>query len=543
MAFFPSLLQVAGDLARGRHAREFEEAARDPERAQRAVLQRILARNAGTAYARAHFNGARTAEDYQKAPLLSPAELQPWVAREMAGERNLLTADAPVYYVRTTGSTGQPKHIPITRSYRDEFQRTVHVSLWHLRRRFPEAFRGRALYFVGSRRVARAADGNDVGTMSGFNFTEMPRVVRAIYAWPYELFEVQDLAARSFLALLFATLGDPSIIAGIFPAPIVYLLRDLEAQAGELARCLRDGRLPPLAIPEAQRALFQRKLGGPRRALAQRLDRAAGLKSGEQAAAAWPSLRLVYCWTTATAGLYVPELQQRLGPGIAVRDAIYSACEGWCSIPMGEERPGGALALLSHYFEFLEEESGRARFAWELEDGRRYAIVLTTSAGLYRYALGDIVEVCGHHEKAPRIRFVRKTSAAVNLAGEKLDESHVNQAVAAALRRQSVRATFFTLAPLLGGERPAYTLYLEPEKALSPEPLRAAVDEALGEASFDYGRLRKAGQLGPLVLRALPPGTYARIRQARVQDGSAEAQLKTAHLVADPAALPAGLLD
>ena len=343
-----------------------------------------------------------------------------------------------------------------------------------------------------------------------------------------------------------ATIGDPSIIAGIFPAPIVYLLRDLEAQAERLARCLRDGRLPELALEPAQRALFQRLLGGPRPQLARRLDRAAGLPVGEQVLAAWPSLRLVYCWTTATAGLYLPELQRRVGPRVAVRDAIYSACEGWCSIPMGEEEPGGALAVLSHFFEFIEEgaeggvEGGveSPRYAWQLEDGKRYAIVLTTSAGLYRYALGDLIEVCGRYRQVPRIRFVRKQGAASNLAGEKLDESHVNRAVGEALRTTGLTATFFTLAPLLGGERPGYILYLEPALEGGLESLRAAVDAALGEASFDYGRLRAAGQLAPLSLRALPRGTYARIRQSRVQDGSAEAQLKTAHLVADVAALP-----
>src|SRR5260221_80752 len=410
MALFPSLLHFAGNLARGKHVRAFEEAAADPEGAQRARLAEILERNRGTEYAGAHFANVRTAEAYQRAPLLTPAGLQPWVKREMEGARNLLTADAPVYYVRTTGSTGEPKHIPITHSYRDEFQRTVHVSLWHLRQRFPAAFHSRALYFVGSRRVARAADGNDVGTMSGFNFTQMPALVRAIYAWPYELFEVRDLRARSFLALLCATLGDPSIIAGIFPAPIVYLLRDLEAQAEPLARCLREGKLPALDLPSAQRDFFQRALGGPRPSLARRVE------SGRS----WPSLRLVYCWTGATAGLYVPELKRRLGPDVAVRDAIYSACEGWCSIPMGEEEPGGALALTSHFFEFLEE----------------------------------------------------------------------------------------------------------------------AADAALGDASFDYGRLRAGGQLAPLVLKHLEAGTYARVRQAKVEDGSAEAQLKTAHLVADAGALP-----
>ena len=241
-ALGPALLHLVGQATRARTAAAFAHATRDPGAAQEQRLRELMQRNADTEYGRAHgFAEITTPAAYaRRVPLMTPADLEPWVARLQAGERKLLTADEPVYYVRTTGSTGNAKHVPITAAYRVEFQKTVHVALWHLYARFPRAFLGRALYFVGSRKVARAADGNDIGTMSGFNFTELPPLLRAIYAWPYELFEVGDLATRSYLALWLACLGDVSLIAGIFPAPIVYLLRDLEARAGELAHDLRD---------------------------------------------------------------------------------------------------------------------------------------------------------------------------------------------------------------------------------------------------------------------------------------------------------------
>ena len=70
------------------------------------------------------------------------------------------------------------------------------------------------------------------------------------------------------------------------------------------------------------------------------------------------------------------------------------------------------------------------------------------------------------------------------------------------------------------------------------EALRARVDAHLGEASYDYGRLRAANQLRALAIKQIPAGSYQRVRQRKVGDGSAEAQLKTAHLVADAATLP-----
>jgi len=541
----PIALHLLGHLSRIGPARSFAKAAREPRRAQEDKLREIAGRNAGTEYGRAQgLEGSLSPQQFAaRVPLMTPADLEPLVRREMEGARGVLTHDPPVYYVRTTGSTGVPKHVPITRSYVAEFQRTVHVSLYHLRRKFPAAFRGRALYFVGSRAVARAPDGCDIGTMSGFNFTEMPNLVRGVYAWPYELFEVQSLDARSFLSLLFAAVGDVTLIAGIFPAPIVYLLRDLAARCEPLARALHDGELPAsLELEPARRALFTQLLGGQNPKLARRLERAGQAPEDQRCAIALPNLRLIYCWTTATAGLYLPELKRRAGPGVAVRDAIYSACEGWCSIPMGDEEPGGALAIDSHFFEFIPEEefasgSRQTRFAWELEQGKRYLIVITNSTGLYRYLLGDIIEVCGSYRSTPRIRFVRKLGAASNLLGEKLDESHVSRAMAVALESVGAEATFFTLVPdtsAIEAGKPGYLLLLESNASPAQrDELRVRADLALGEASFDYARLRGGNQLAPLKLISLPIGTYQRVRETRVRDGSAEAQLKVAHLVSD----------
>jgi hypothetical protein len=146
--------------------------------------------------------------------------------------------------------------------------------------------------------------------------------------------------------------------------------------------------------------------------------------------------------------------------------------------------------------------------------------------------------VCGFHHATPRIRFVRRAGAFSNLAGEKLDESHVTRAVQSALAGRE--ATWFTLVPDASGERPGYLLHLElADGASLDEPaLAARVDAALGEASYDYGRLRAGNQLRPLRLRRLSPGSYHGVRQVKVQDGSAEAQLKVAHLTPDPSTLP-----
>ncbi|MCA9616580.1 MAG: GH3 auxin-responsive promoter family protein, partial [Myxococcales bacterium] len=527
-------------------ALSFARALRDPMRAQRETLSAALAQGRDTAYGREHGLGDATdpASFARRVPILRPDDLAPWVARQMQGESRVLSVEDPVYFVRTTGSTGTPKHVPITRAYVGDFQKTVHVALWHLHRRFPRAFLGRALYFVGSRRVDETPSGVGIGTMSGFNFTELPPVVRAVYAWPYELFEVGDLDTRTWLSLHLALIRDVSLVAGIFPAPVVYLLRELERRGDELAHHVVRGTLPSwLRLDDTQRRFFEAAIP-PRPDLEKALLAASRAPVEEKVRLALPKLRLVYCWTTASAALYVKELRRRVGAQVTIRDAIYSACESWASIPMGDEEPGGPLAIQSGYYELVDEARVDAvgdprnlapedfRTIADVEDGRRYYLVPTTTGGLYRYWLGDVVEVRGFEGRTPRIVFVRKGGAATNLAGEKLDEAHVNAAVGAALTELGLDATWFCMTPdPAPGSVPGYVLHVELREGTTlPASLGERVDARLRAGSFDYDRVRGSRQLVDVRIAAMPPGSYAAHRQARVASGNAEAQLKIAHL-------------
>lgn len=542
-----SWLQRLGQLQRGKSARELLRALDDPRRAQEARLLDILRRNQDTLYGKEHgFASIKDPATWAKqVPIVLPVDHARQVDRAMAGEPNVLTAERAVYYVQTTGSTGAPKHVPITPSYRAEFQRSLHASMWHMYRRFPEAYRGRVLYSVGSARDAVAKDGKSVGTMSGYNFTALPRIVRALYAWPAELFAVRDLATRNWLALQLALQAGPTLCGAIFPLGLVLLFRELERRKDELAHHLERGTLPEsLALEPAERALFQSLVrASPRRAA--RLRSAKG--KDDLVPCAFPELRLAVCWTAATAALYVPELQRWLGEQVVVRDGVYSAAEGWMNVPMGDAEPGGPVCVTGHYLELIEEETflagGReTRGVHEAEVGRRYAVVLTTSGGSYRYSLGDIVEVFATMGRTPCIRFVRKAGAHSSLVGEKLDEAHVNLAVGGALREMGFEATWFCLAPRTGGASPGYTLHIEAAPPGDTDAWRAdlarKVDAGLCAAARDYRGHRGDTSLGEVEVKIVAPGRFEAWRAAEAARGVSIAQQKAKHLVAHVGEIP-----
>jgi hypothetical protein len=195
---------------------------------------------------------------------------------------------------------------------------------------------------------------------------------------------------------------------------------------------------------------------------------------------------------------------------------------------MGDEEPGGALAITSHYFEFVPESGGAPVPVEGLRDGERYAILLSNSAGVWRYDLGDVIEVCGFWQNTPRIRFVRKTGAASNLVGELLEEAHVNRALVTAMASTGASCEWCAMAPRPDAPVPAYDLLVE---GAVTEGFAAAVDEALAASAQRYGVLRRGGSLAPLRLVRIPSGRSAAWRQRLVAAGAGEAQIKTSHLV------------
>ena len=88
----------------------------DAVRVQERFLMELLERNAQTEYGKKWgFSGLRTVEDYRKqVPLSRYDDYEPLIERQIGGEKGLLTADEPVFYCISAGSTSQPKYVPIT---------------------------------------------------------------------------------------------------------------------------------------------------------------------------------------------------------------------------------------------------------------------------------------------------------------------------------------------------------------------------------------------------------------------------------------------
>ena len=94
----------------------WEEALRNPSRAQKAVLERLLKGYAETRYGVQHgASGVETIDDYHQAfPVATYEDYEPLIKHVMEGERDLLLNEEPVGWAITRGTTGEHKFIPMT---------------------------------------------------------------------------------------------------------------------------------------------------------------------------------------------------------------------------------------------------------------------------------------------------------------------------------------------------------------------------------------------------------------------------------------------
>jgi hypothetical protein len=234
--------------------------------------------------------------------------------------------------------------------------------------------------------------------------------------------------------------------------------------------------------------------------------------------------------------LYLGKLPDVYGD-VPIRDLGYMASEGRGSTPLVNSGAGGVLNVTSHFFEFVpeaERDSPNPTFltADELESNREYFIYFTTSAGLYRYDINDVVRVVDFYRNTPVIQFIRKGQGMTSITGEKLTESQVTGALLDVVGENGYDIEHFT-ACVEWGEPPRYSFYAEVGEGMTTEQLRGfagAMDRALSIRNIEYEAKRDSQRLGAPVLRRVAPGTYQMLRQRRVAEGAPEAQVKIPQL-------------
>lgn len=512
-------------LARRASMASFDRKAGDPAGAQAGCLRSVLGANEDTAFGGRHgFGRIHDVESFRRrVPLHDYEDLRPWVDRMAEGESGVLTAEAPVMFATTSGTTGEAKLIPVTRSWLDlqaslTRRWTVAALADH-----PRCLSGKILGVVSPTVEGATAAGIPLGSMSGLVRDRAPRAVRRRHAVPESVASVTDLDDRLFLVMRLALARPVAALAMPNATSLLRLAETAGARGEEIVRAVHDGVLG-IAVTGGNGEALVPLLGDiePDAARARLLARVIESEGRLVPGACWPGLELIACWLGGSAGVHARRLERHYGVHVARRDLGLLASEGRMTLPLSDGDPAGVLALDAGFFEFIPEADTATTapstlLAHELEDGQRYEVVLTGANGLSRYRMHDMVEVQGAYRATPRLAFLRKGADMVSVTGEKV---HLNQ-VDGALRSAALGAGLDVFQfRLLGDDDGCCHDLLVELRGTSPDntqgrALVAAYDCALALANQEYAAKRASRRLSAPRLFLMAPGwSEARCRAA-----------------------------
>jgi hypothetical protein len=505
------------------------QAAENPAQSQGQLLERILTEGRNTGFGGEHgFANLRDADTYRaKVPIRDYEGLRPWIDQQIAG-RNSVTAEEPLMYARTSGTTGQPKHLPITPSVLTGLKSAQRAASYFQHRACP-MFRGRILALGGAMQEETLANGAPVGSVTGLIYRTMPSVIRAKYVVPESVFAIEDSELKykvvTRLALQHADLSavataNPSTLLRLRETSRTYWSQFMaEMETGAFA----DGDALPPSIAREIRAIL-RPVPDRVREL-----RARAARAEPTVGDLWPALAGVVTWTGGSCALAADAVRQALPPGARVIEAGYVASEFRGTVVVDVERALALPVLRDVFFEFAPSEAWDAGrrdtlLLHELEEGAEYQIVATTRGGLFRYFINDIVRAGPRIGRTPTLAFVRKGRGVTSITGEKVTEAQVNTALGKSSGRCGFSIGFHVV---LADENAAvYRALLETDGVVDAKTQSRAIDDELKALNIEYASKRGSERLKPLEVVLLKQGAGAAYRRWCVAHGQRDAQFK-----------------
>jgi hypothetical protein len=359
----------------------------------------------------------------------------------------------------------------------------------------------------------------------------MPSVFRDRYLIPTEIFSISDYDVKYKIIIRLA-LAETNItcLASANPSSFLRLIEIFQEHSAELIDSVASGRLklPKTIKPNMCRFIDRLLQPDPNRAAQLRYLVATG-KTGY--CDLWPTIRIVNTWTGGSCGIALKTLKRQLPTQAQIRELGYLASELRITLPVPNKGQAGLPVINHHFFEFIKRSDWEARnhttlLIDQLQNHQEYYIIVTTSNGLYRYFMNDIVRVDGFIDQTPLLTFVRKGQGVTTITGEKIYENQVIEAVTKIQTQTGLNCPFFLM--LADRQSTLYRLFIETPEANKYDytELALLVDQAMCSINIEYQQKRASQRLKPLQITPLQAKAADAFKRSYLKQGQREAQFK-----------------
>ena len=450
--------------------KQLDRYATDAEALQMQTLHNLVHQARHTEWGTGHgFDNVKTYEQFaSSSPVNTYEELKQSIDRMRQGERDILWPGKVQWYAKSSGTTNdKSKFIPVSPKglHDTHYRGGTDAVVWYLRNN-PQSrlFDGKALILGGSHAPNYNLPGSLVGDLSAILIENINPVVN--------LFRV--------------------------PKKETALLSDFEIKRDRIAR-------------EAMKRNVTNLSGVPSWMLSV-LTRVMELSGKEHLEEVWPNLEVFFHGGVA----FTPYREQyrRLitSPRMHYMET-YNASEGFFGL---QDDPADlSMSLMIDYgvfFEFipmdeLESATPTVLPLWGVEKDRNYAMVISTSSGLWRYMIGDTVKFTSTNPY--KFIITGRTKFFINAFGEELIVDNAEKGLEKACQETGALVREYTAAPVFMDDKGKCRHQWLIEFDREPEDLALfarILDEALQQINSDYEAKRyKDITLQPLqIVKARP---------------------------------------
>lgn len=536
------LIKLALTIAGRKLQKTLKKESKNCQKAQTRVLSDILRYAENTEYGLAkNFSSIHSIAEYQKnVPINEYDDLQPYILRHTKGEQNLLFPGKPIMYATTSGTTKEPKWIPITEKYyRECYNGLSKLWFYSLLKEHPTVFDGVEMSIVGKAIEGLTDDNTPYGSFSGHTYTNIPKFLKEVHVIPDLAYSIDDYYSRYYIFLRFTLQYHIRLLITGNPSTLLELHNIVTQRFDELVLDIEKGTLKDdlkISVKERSELMLLLKPFPARAAELRALKKQHGSLLPKHY---WPTLQTIVTWKCGNSGLYLERTHGYYPESTTIREFGYIATEARAGIILHSSQVPSIMACHLLFFEFIREEDwgkpdARMYGAWELEKGIDYYVLVTTPSGLYRYNMNDLLRCEGYFNEFPLMRFIQKGAGVTSLTGEKLHEEQFFSAVQSAAQHLSMPASFYI--GFADSAQSCYQIFIEFATNHNSHKLAEfanLIDEKMKKYNIEYKSKRESRRLKPLILHPLKENAFECFKHECMSRGFRDGQFKLTHLLQD----------
>ncbi|WMV39177.1 hypothetical protein MTR67_032562 [Solanum verrucosum] len=566
----------------------FDEVAEDSAAVQRRTLRRILELNHGVEYLKKWIGDIRIEEIDENVlesiyaslvPLASHADIEPFTKRIADGDTTPLLTQQPITNLSLSSGTteGRQKFVPFTQHSSQTTLQIFKLAAAYRSRIYPIRRGGRILEFIYSSKQCKTKGGITAGTATTHyyasdEFKIKQQQTKSFTCSPEEVISCGDYKQSTYCHLLLGLYFSHEVefVTSTFAYSIVEAFRSFEEMWKELCHDIREGSLSSrINIDKVRKSVSD--ITQPNPELASRIESiCVELERADWFSIIpklWPNAKYVYSIMTGSMLPYLTKLRHYAGE-LPLVSADYGSTESWIGVNVDPSNPPEkvtfAVVPTFSYFEFIPLFRHKLNYNYQngnitstnddyiegnpmplcqVKSGQQYEIILTTFTGLYRYRLGDVVEVDGFYNKTPKLNFICRRNLILTVNIDKNTEKDLQLVVergSQILSKGTSRAELvdFTSHANVTKQPGHYVIYWEIKGEIDEKVLEECCRDM--DASFvDHGYVvsRRTKSIGPLELCIVEKGTFKKILEYYIGNGAALSQFKTPRCTSNKALL------